>query len=135
MAAAVGSFDPGHGGRLAAPVGLAVSRAVAVWDRVEHRRSPPGRATPLLRPGHVVPDWTRRVSPWQADLEPDERVRRFAHVLPDPERSVVEHRFGLGGCTPCTAAQTAEQLGLPVMRIAPFMRRGIRLAIAASREL
>ncbi|MCH7792058.1 MAG: hypothetical protein IID31_07250 [Planctomycetes bacterium] len=131
--AAAGSFDPEHGGRMAAPVGLAVSKAVAAWDRVERRPKPPGRATPLLRPGHVVPDWTRRVSPWQADLEPDERVRRFAHVLPTPERSVLEHRFGLGGRTPCTAARTAEQLGLAVTRIAPLMRRGIRLAIAASR--
>ncbi|MCH8270645.1 MAG: hypothetical protein IH985_05475 [Planctomycetes bacterium] len=131
---AAGSFDPAHGGRLAAPVGLAVSKAVAAWDRVERRPKPPGRATPLLRSGHVVPDWTRRVSPWQAELEPDERVRRFAHILPDPERSVLEHRFGLAGCRPLTAIRTAEQLGLAVTRIAPLMRCGIRLAIAASRE-
>ena len=130
---AAGRFDPSKGSRLAAPVSLVVSRVVAAWDRSGARTSYAGRATPLLRRGHLIADWTQSVSPWQAHLEPDSRIHRYLSTVQEPMRSVLALHFGLG-CAPCTTAQTASALDLAPPRVAPILRRGMRDALDASRR-
>ncbi|MEL7471679.1 MAG: hypothetical protein AAGK04_00040 [Planctomycetota bacterium] len=71
---AIGSFDATRGGRLAAPVGLAVDRALAAASP-----DPTTRATPRLRTDEPIEDW-RNAPPWSAALQPDRRLR------PRPER-------------------------------------------------
>jgi hypothetical protein len=132
-AEAAGRFDPSKGSRLAAPVGLAVSRVVTAWDRSGARTAHGGRALPLLRQGHAIDDWTRRVSPWQTHLEPDPRVRRFLNTLPEPLRSILALRYGFS-CTPMTTAQIAAALNLAPTRINPLVRQAIRAALDASRQ-
>lgn len=90
-------FDPfrvheGRGaataGRLAAPTGLAINRALA---RVQAAHDATlatvvkGRATTIIRAitaaDVALDDWTRRVAPWQRWLEPGARVRAAARAV------------------------------------------------------
>ena len=57
----VDRFDPSRGGRLAAPVSLALQRWVSGVPDVA-AASVPGRATRLAPAGFAVPDWTRSVA-------------------------------------------------------------------------
>ncbi len=133
-AEALDSFDPsrtGRAGRLAAPVGLAVTRAATRFVK-EHARdfgAPVGaRATPRLRTGVLIDDWTRRVAPWQAFLEPSARVRAALPTLDELSRRLLVARFGWDG-PPMTIAQLAATLRTTVMRAAILERRAVRAAL------
>ena len=136
---AVDAFDPfGKSGRLAAPTGLAVNRAASRWVR-EHRAplDRAARATPRLRAGTAIADWTLRVALWQPALEPAARVRREALAgggnLPERERAFLRERFGWAGGPPRTLAEMAGSLGLTPMRVAQRERLAVRTALAAWR--
>jgi hypothetical protein len=129
------------GGRLAAPVGLAVSRAVTQWMRSEGApwAGPVAggpRASPRADPAAVVvDDWTRRVAPWQAWLEPDARVRPVVERLPAAEREVLAARLGWIGDPPVTAADLAAARGVTPAQVVRLERRAIRRALASARGL
>ena len=138
---AVDVFEPGKGGRLAAPAGLALTRVGARFARevgAEAGRTPGRpRATARLSAGTHMEDWTRRLCPWQRFgarlwLEPDARVRHGLGALPDRERTLLELRYGWGPA-PATTQEAAARLGITVMQAARLERGALRAAIAWAR--
>lgn len=137
---AVDAFDAAKGGRLAAPVGLALTR-VATRFMKEHAAELTGpvgrpRATAKLSEGAAIPDWTRAVCPWQEHggrpwLEPDPRVRRGLDGLEDRARVLLAARFGWGGA-PVVLTEIAQKLGTTVMAAGRLERRAIREAVAGA---
>lgn len=132
-AAALGvlAHDPWRGGRPAAPVGLAVTRLAT--ERARAVRPDPRRATPRLSAGVAFDDWTRRLAPWQAFLEPDARFAGALDRLDAVQRGLLCARFGLGGDHPRTLAELAAELGVTIMRAGELERRAARAALAAVR--
>lgn len=152
---ALDAYDPfGDGtkgrttGRLAAPAGLAVDRAVLRWMRegsgisrrsdvsAAGRAAAPGavgapgraRALPRLSSGLAIPDWTGAVSSWQAWVEPGPRVRSGAAGLDPREREFLLRRFGWDGGPPATLDVLATQFGLTRIRVVVEERRLVRSA-------
>ncbi len=126
---AAGAFDPERGGRLAARVTLEADRAArAVLS--DHPVGPQaeGRATPRLSQGGSIADWTRRVAPWQAWLEPDPRVPGVLDRLDEGEREILRLRYGLGP-KPRTIAALAEELGVAASTVSRRVRGAVRAAI------
>ncbi len=143
----VDRFDPFNRGRLAAPAGLELNRAVARW-MVAHatdlaptpqpttsapRRAT--RATPATSEAITLPDWTLSVSPWQSFLEPPPRVRRAllnpAFVAPSITAALLlatRQHLALAGETPHTLRQIASTLKLPPNLAARRVRHVIRAA-------
>ena len=121
-------FDPFKGGRLAAPVGIALTRAVSQWlRRSGDALGPPGRAIARVDLDALpLADWTRRVYPWQEWLELPPGVRERVGELGERERRVVEMRFGLGG-PPCTLEDAGAGLGTTPTRIAAMQRKAVAL--------
>lgn len=138
---AVDAFDPfKKSGRLAAPTSLAVNRAASRWVR-EHKAALDrgARATPRLREGSPMLDWTLHIAPWQLVLEPDPRVRAAALATgagapPERERAFLLERFGWAGGPPRTLAEMAAMLKLTPMRAAQRERLAIRSALEAWRR-
>ncbi|MEM9374030.1 MAG: hypothetical protein AAGA55_10340 [Planctomycetota bacterium] len=129
----VDRFDPARGGRLAAPVSLALQRWVSGVPDVA-AAPVPGRATRLAPAGFVVPDWTRSVAPWQAWLEPDPRLADVLERLNDDERFLLARRYGLGGEPPETLDAVARSMGKRAVHLARFERRAMRRALRTARE-
>jgi RNA polymerase sigma factor (sigma-70 family) len=69
-----------------------------------------------------------------ADIDRDRRVNDVVGQLPEPERNVIQLRFGLTGEEPRTLRQTGSQLGIPVERARELEERGLR-RLARSTEL
>jgi hypothetical protein len=129
IADAVDRFDPSRGGRLAAPVSLALGRWCAQVPDVA--ASPePGRAARRLPAGVPVPDWTRRIAPWQAWLEPDPRLRGVLGRLDEDDRTLLARRFGLGETLPESLAAIAAS----EVKRAVHLARAVRRALALARE-
>lgn len=105
--AAAGAFDPSRGGRLAAPIVVAVQRALA---GVATARAPIGSARATARTVRLD-DWTRRLAPWQRWLGPPASACDRLAVLSEDDRRLVTIRFGLDGAAPRTLAEAAAQLG------------------------
>lgn len=123
-----------HPGRLAAPAGLAIDRAVVRWLKSDDSRATGrGRAAPRLAPGASLEDWTRVVCPWQSWTEPDRRVRLGAESLDGRSREFLERRFGWDGGPPATLESLAPALGLTRITVVLEERRLIRAAVAAVR--
>jgi RNA polymerase primary sigma factor len=133
IAEAVDRFDPSRGGRLAAPVGLAVSRWCAGVSDVA---VPPeaGRAARRAPSGVAVADWTRAVAPWQAWLLPDARVPAVMRLLGDADRTLLATRFGLGGAVPRTLESIAAETGKRALHLARAERRAVREALRLARS-
>lgn len=92
----VDQFDPQGGGRLAAPVGLALNRTITRWVRSapDLLRAAPSRASSFTDPAAVpIEDWTRRVDPWQQRLEPDRRLRAVLPRLDQTHAAFLAARF------------------------------------------
>ncbi len=121
-------FDPFKGGRLAAPVGVAVGRAVSHWLR--HGREElgaPGRAMARVDMEQLaLPDWARRVHPWQEWLEAPLGVREKLGAIAERERRVLEMRYGWGG-PPRTVEDVAKELGTTATRVAAMQRRAVAM--------
>lgn len=141
IADAIDTHDPFGGGgklpgRLAAPAGIAIDRAVARWSRDHAQKSAGrGRATPRLSSGVALPDWTLSVCSWQEWTEPDPRARAGAAALPEPDRGFLLRRFGWDGGPPATLDQLAPSFGLTRIAVVGHERELVRGAVAAAREL
>ncbi|MEZ6235620.1 MAG: hypothetical protein R3B68_15650 [Phycisphaerales bacterium] len=99
---AIDAYDPFPAagkvaGRLAAPAGLAIDRAVVRWLR-QHARPDDARprATPRLTGGTPIADWSLSVCGWQAWTEPDPRVRAGAAMMEGCVACVPAAAFRLG---------------------------------------
>lgn len=130
---AVDRFDPARGGRLAAPVALGVSRWASGIPDVAHPPEP-GRAARRAPSGVPVVDWTRRVAPWQRWLAPDPRLGGVLGRLDPEERDLLTRRFALGGSPPETLESIAQAVGKHAVHLARAERRGVRRALALTRE-
>lgn len=129
--------------RLAGAVGPAIARALAPLaargllapapTTTREGRPLAARRTP---PAHVVvlDDWTRRVAPWQARLDPDPRARAGLDRLNALDADVLAHRFGWArrdGASgpPLTRADAARALRITVLRLVAIERRSLRIAV------
>jgi hypothetical protein len=109
LSEAVERFDPSKGGRLAAPAGIEINRAVARWNAAARARNdPPGRAQRLSATPMELADWTRSVAPWQSWSEPPSRLLRGLERFDADDRALVVARFGLDG-QPKTITQLARE--------------------------
>ncbi|MEX0875872.1 MAG: hypothetical protein WD114_00295 [Phycisphaerales bacterium] len=132
---AIDRYDPGRGGRggrLAAPVGLAVTRLVSRMPDIAQPANE-GKAMRRIPPGHAIADWTRQVSTWQRWLEPDPRIVAVLDRLDGRDRRVLSGRYGIGRSA-ATRAAMARVLGTSVAHTARFERAAVRRALAVARE-
>lgn len=140
---AIDSFDPAKGGRIAAPITLLVTREVSRWIKAAPAREPEpaGRALPRLTRGIDLPDWTRRVSPWQEWLEPDARVRAYAEAVSPDARAAMALRHGWpdwaprtspAPARPHTCAEIAALFSITPTAVARLERRAMREALATA---
>lgn len=133
VADAVDRFDPARGGRLAAPVSLALGRWCASVPDVAAAPEP-GRAARRLPAGVPVPDWTRRVAPWQAWLSPDPRLPGVLDRLDPDDRALLTRRFGLGESPPETLEAIAVSMDKRAVHLARAERRAVRRAQGVARS-
>ena len=121
LAEAIDRHDPERGGRLAAPAGLAMSKAVTRWMSAEGRAAEGDerRAQRVGPAAVVVPDWTARLCPWQAWLDPDPAVvRAVAAVVASAgaalgnKQAAKKARGEAGGLSPADGALLARRFGL-----------------------
>lgn len=129
---AVDRFDPFKGGRLAAPVGVALARALSAFLRgidpamLSLSSRTTTRAEPALR---GIEDWTQRVHDWQRDLDLPRPVRDALDTLePEPQR-VIRLRFALGAGPPLTINACAEVLGATPAAVRATQRRVFAAAL------
>jgi RNA polymerase primary sigma factor len=137
LSEAVNLFDATRGGRLAAPAGLALNRAVTRVARSmgAEQSGPQGRVRALARPSMDLPigAWERMVDPWQGAIDLDARFRDVLRALDPADRRMIERRTGWDGSAPATLAQVAKELRTTPMRAAMLERRAIRIARATLR--
>ncbi len=97
-------FDPSRGGRLAAPVTIALSHALAGM-----RASPveEGRARAVARLG----DWSSHAWAWQAWVEPGAGARRVMERGGEEAR-LLSARYGMDGTSPRTAEEMEREFGV-----------------------
>jgi DNA-directed RNA polymerase specialized sigma subunit len=133
---AVERFDPFKGGRAASPAGIGVTRAISQWLKNNRDRlgSPARAAGKVDLDQFPLPDWSRRLHPWQASLEPPAEVRSGLETLTTRERQVLDLRYGWNGGPPRTVAEIAKELRTTPTRIAAMQRRLVaRLAYNVER--
>lgn len=139
---AIDRHDPSRGGRVAAAIGLSVSRVAAEWSHAHPggASEPTGRprAARALSPGEPFRDWTLALDPWQRHLAVDSRVRGVLGALDERSRTVLALRHGIDAGEgspgpPRTLAETAETLGTSVVHAARFERQAVREAIEFAR--
>lgn len=141
LMAAVDRFDPSKGGRLAAPAGIELNRAVARWQQTQPQATqtikPPQRLAERTTKPVVeivtLPDWTRRVYAFQAMLEPAEPVRRAVQDPSTPltttDRTLLAARFGLLSEPPTTLKSLAATMkNLPTNLLVRRERLALRRA-------
>lgn len=131
---ALDHHDHTKGGRLAAAAGMAVDRFTAKWLR-DHA---PGvvlatRATPRLRAGSPMPDWTTGLAPWRRWLDPDPRVRAASRAIEPAQAAILAARFGWTGGPPESQHDLARRLGVPLVHAARLERKALRAALAVAR--
>ncbi|MHA7814539.1 MAG: hypothetical protein ACX94C_14235 [Phycisphaerales bacterium] len=124
---AIDRFDASKGGRIAAPIGLAVNRYAAAQPDVAQPVGA-GRAARRIASGIEIPDWTRSVTPWQRWLEPDPRIVGVLERLDERERVALVLRYGFGEARPITRAAFADLLDSRVLHAARLERGAIRSA-------
>lgn len=107
---AVDRFDPFKRGRLAAPISLALARALAGLKPTEPGRRAHASAVP-------IDDWSRRVAPWQRWLDAPVRVPKGEADL------AVRLRYGLGLGPPLTLEQLRREHSISAARLWAAMRR------------
>lgn len=134
----VNHFDAAKGGRLAAPAGLALNRAITRVARSAagaEKIVAAGKTRAVARPSMEmqIGAWERAVDPWQRQIELDARLRGVLVAMESADRRVIERRAGWDGSPPMTLAQLAKDLKTTPMRAAMLERRAIRIARAALR--
>lgn len=156
IAEAALNMDTGRSaGRLAAPAGLLVNKALARLQTGEERsgggfgagapsgserahakarRLEPRGDSPRALDQIALPDWTRRVALWQTWLEPPAWVRAFITAGPSSDeraREVLAHRFGYPPAPrPMTSAEVAARRALTGVQCARLERRSLEQARA-----
>jgi hypothetical protein len=140
IADAARRFVPARSGaaqapRLAAPAGLGVARVLARLAGVfaADLETVAGRAArrPSVLPGEVtLPDWTRRLTPWQVLIEPGP----WARPSPDDQSAraiVLRSRFGFAPAPrPHTLAELALERRIPEV----VAGRAVRSAVLDARR-
>ena len=123
---AVERFDPFKGGRVAAPVGIALSRVLTPWAR-EVVAS--GRAARLSEGSQglgareharrVLADPLGNMHPWSMPVGLSRGVEETIERMDagSVERRVMEARLGLAGVHPLRVAEAARRLGLTPARV------------------
>lgn len=146
MASSIDTVHPSDRGRLASPVSLAVDRAVRpmVAGKVEpatRAAGQPGKAKRKIGSSAAVRDFTRHVYPWQAVLEPDERVRGTLASVGERDAAIVRLRFGYApppdvaqDARPMTLAELADALDSKPLHAARSERAAMRHALAEVRS-
>lgn len=132
-------FDPFKGGRLAAAAGVAIARALSRLLRDQPgllaAASAPSPARAAARRAADGPtaadDFSRRVYPWQADLDLAPGAVDRLPTLDEPGRTIVTRRFGLAGLPPESPAAIARSLGLRPARASQLLRAAL---VALGRE-
>lgn len=133
-------FDPAKGGRLAAPVSLALSRVVSQWVKGDGAawvgEGPSTRAAPRCDPETVdLDDFTQRVCSWQAWLEPDPRVREGLGRVTAEQAALLVQRYGWawaddeGAGPPQTLAAIGARLGVIPARVSRLEQQAMRAAL------
>ncbi|MEO1129679.1 MAG: hypothetical protein AAFX05_08250 [Planctomycetota bacterium] len=120
---AVGRHDPTKGGRVAAPVSLALNRLLA-----GAATAPPTKARRRDAPRPTLADWSRRLTPWQEWLAPPESLRAHIETLDADARAVALARYGLGGEPPRTMPEIEATLGCAPGRASTLLRTAVREA-------
>ena len=104
---AVRRYDPGAGGRLAARVGLALTRhASRLRDAAP--ASTPGRAGRGIGTGHDAPDWADHLWRRWWWIRPPAHALAALGTLDERDRAVLTDRLGLTGERPITLDELAE---------------------------
>jgi len=152
-AEAVGRFDPYKGGRLAAPAGLAMNRAlIKLWDRmVNDAARPKGEIGRVAGSGVAKPmrakaieqvaaqpprlrDWSREIDPWQFLAEPNWRAIDGAAALKPLWRTLLAQRFGwsrYGAALPVSLTELAALRGVVTAQIVRTQRAALREIVRA----
>lgn len=118
---AAGRFDPERGGRLAAPISLAVLRL-----------PDPGPSAPpaggAAHQADELSDWTRRPAPWSRLVEPPALAAEVARSASDPRARELASLRWVAAETgpPRTRAASAAIAGVPVERVEPILRGALR---------
>lgn len=99
--AAVARFDPATGGRLAAPIGIAIGRTLAPLQAL----AGPPRARPASE--RDLWDWTGAVAPWAPLVEAPHWLEPILPRLRPDDRAILIARYGLGGHRPLTLVELA----------------------------
>lgn len=129
---ALDRYDPSHSARLAAPIGLAVTRFVSRQPDIA-QPTDVGKAARRIPPGHTITPWNMLLTPWLRWLMPERRVGLVLDELGERDRRVLVDRFGYEGTPPCTRLELAKSFGTSIAHAAQFERAAIRSAIAAAR--
>jgi RNA polymerase primary sigma factor len=130
---AIDRFDPSHAGRIAAPVGLAVTRFASRQPDLAQPAST-GRAMRRIPLGHKIDDWTTQVTPWHRWLMLDARIEGVVNQLDERDRAIITRRYGLDGLPPITRLQLAELLDTNHVHTARYERVAIRNALVLARS-
>lgn len=127
LADAADVFDPSKGGRLAAPAGLSLNRAVTRWLEAHAGHAAHGRALPRPDPAHVrIDDPWPTLTPWNAWLEVPTAARAKIDTLRGVERDVLLVRMGWDARPPRTVLQAAAELGVSTMLVLRAEKRALR---------
>lgn len=115
-------YDPGRGGRLAAPVSLALNRVLAGLNPDDAEVPARRTAASSVR----LDDWRPILSPAHAYLFPLEHCRATRETLPPDTARVLSLRFGWYGGPPLTGIETAAILEMIPRRVRTIQRRAMR---------
>jgi hypothetical protein len=118
---AIDRFDPSRGGRLAAPVSLALARRLS---------APAAPAPPRREP--TPADWAAALSPWQRWLEAPPTVRRAVehNLIPPDHALILRRRFGWSIAPPATAETIRQEHGADAAALARILRAAARAGAA-----
>ncbi len=126
---AIDRYDPSHSARIAAPVGLAVTRFVSRQPDIAQPLSE-GKATRRIAPGYRVEPWTSIATPWLRWLMPDPRVEHVLDRCSDRDQLVLNRRFGFDGSAPIDRSVLAGMLDTTPTHAARYEREAVRNARA-----
>lgn len=129
---AIDRFDPTHAGRIAAPVGLAITRFALQQPDIAQPTSE-GKAMRRIPPGHVIADWTQLINPWHRWVMCDSRIESVLDQLDERDRMILVRRYGFDGRHPVSREALAGLLGTSAMHAVRFERVAIRNGLSMVR--
>jgi RNA polymerase primary sigma factor len=129
---AIDRFDPTHTGRIAAPVGLAVTRFASQQPDIAQPSST-GKATRRIPLGHMILDWTTQITAWDRWVMCDRRIESVLDQLNERDRLILVRRFGFDGCPPITRSELAGLLGTSSIHALRFERVALRNGLCLAR--